>query len=544
MRNRIFILLAIAMLAVGTAFTVSPERDKYFEIVKNIEIFTNLYKEVNTNYVDEIDPGQLMRTGLDAMVGSLDPFTNYISESDIEGYRFQQEGRYHGIGTRNEQIGDYITITELFKDQPADKAGLKPGDQIISVDGQSAVGRTLEQMEGIMRGFPGTTMNLVIRRPGVKEDMKITLTRGDVEVPNVPYYSMLANGVAYINLSVFTRDAGKNIIDAFTTLKKDNPDMKGLVLDLRGNGGGLLNEAINICNIFIPRDELVVTTRGKVKEWDRAFKTMNQPIDLDIPLAILVNDRSASASEIVSGVMQDYDRGVVIGQRTYGKGLVQNTMDIGYNAKVKVTTSKYYIPSDRCIQSVAYENGEPVAIPDERRAQFKTRNGRTVLDGGGVKPDILLEPAMKDGIVKAIVDKNLIFHYVTQWSLKHPKIDSTDTFQFTDFADFEAYLKAQKFEYVSESEKQLKVLLEKAEAEKLNISAEAKALQAKIDAAQANELATYKPVLIRLIEQDIAGRYYYQLGKVQIGLRNDPEVNEAIRILNDDKAYKAVLGKI
>ncbi len=542
MRNRILLFSAVAILATATAFTVSPDKDKYFEIVKNIEIFTNLYKEVNTNYVDEIDPGQLMRTGLDAMVGSLDPFTNYISESDIEGYRFQQEGRYHGIGTKNKQIGDFITITELYKDQPADKAGLKPGDQIISVDGQSAVGRTIEQMEEVMRGFPGTTMNLVIRRPSVKEDLNITVTRGDVEVPNVPYFSMLSDGVAYINLSIFTRDAGRNIIDAYKELQKDNPNIKGLVLDLRGNGGGLLNEAVNICNIFIPRDELVVTTRGKVKEWDRAFKTMNEPVDLNIPLAILVDGKSASASEIVSGVIQDYDRGVVVGQRTYGKGLVQNTMDIGYNAKVKVTTSKYYIPSDRCIQSVAYENGEPVAIPDERRAKFKTRNGRTVLDGGGVKPDIVLEPAVKDGIVKALVDENIIFNYVTQWSAKHPKIDSTDTFRYTDFADFEAYLKAQNFEYTSDTEKQLKTLLEAAESEKLSIGTDIKALQAKIDAAQANELATHRNVIIRLIEQDIAGRYYYQLGKVQIGLRNDPEVNEAIRILNTPQEYKRLLG--
>jgi len=539
------ILIATTLAAVflfGTAFTVSSDKDKYFEIIKNIEIFTNLYKEVNTNYVDEIDPGQLMRTGIDAMVGSLDPFTNYISEADIEGYRFQSEGRYHGIGTKNRKIGDLITITELVKDQPADLAGLKPGDQFISVDGQSAIGRSMEEMNEIMRGFPGTTMNLVIRRPGTPTDLNIKLTRGDVNVPNVPYFGMVSDGVGYINLSIFTQNAGRNIIDAYQKLKEQNPDLKGLILDLRGNGGGLLSEAINICNIFIPREEVVVTTRGKVKDWDRAYKTMNNPVDLEIPLAILVNKGSASASEIVSGVMQDYDRGVLIGQRTYGKGLVQNTMDIGYNARVKITTSKYYIPSERCIQSVAYEHGEPVAIPDDKRAQFKTRAGRTVLDGGGVKPDIVLDPVADDGIVKALLEENVIFNYVTQWSLNHPAIDSTDTFRFTEFADFERYLKAQNFAYESKAEKVLKELATQATQEKLPLDADLKALAQKINTSQANELATYQAVIVDLIEKEIAGRYYYERGKVQIGLRNDAEVKEAVRVLTDGKRYKGILG--
>lgn len=532
----------VGTLLLGTAFTISSEKDKYFEIIKNIEIFTNLYKEVNTNYVDEIDPGQLMRTGLEAMVGSLDPFTNYISESDIEGYRVINEGKYHGIGTQSKKIGDYITITELFKDQPADKAGLKAGDRFISVDGKSAVGRSMEEMEEIMRGFPGTTMRLVINRPGVAENINIELTRGEVDVPNVPYFGMLNDGVGYINLSIFTRDAGRNIINAFQNLKQENPGLKGLVLDLRGNGGGLLNEAINISNIFIPRDEVVVTTRGKVKDWDRAYKTVNQPIDTEIPLAILVDKGSASASEIVSGVMQDYDRGILIGQRTYGKGLVQNTMEIGYNARVKITTAKYYIPSERCIQSVEYKNGEPVAIADEKRARFKTRNGRTVLDGGGVKPDVVMDAPTDDGIIKALLDEDVIFNYVTEWAQTRPSIDSTDTFRFTDFADFENYLQRAKFSYESDGEKVLKTLAEKASAEELNLSSEIKALQLKFDNAQSTELAKHRDVIIRLIEKEIAGRYYYQKGKVQIGLRNDPEVNEAIRILNNKAEYTRILS--
>ncbi len=543
MNKRIFLIAGlIGTFLLGTAFTVSSDKDKYFEIIKNIEIFTNLYKEVNTNYVDDIDPGQLMRTGLEAMVGSLDPFTNYISEADIEGYRFISEGRYHGIGTKQKRMGEYVTITELYKDQPADKAGLKPGDQFISVDGQSAVGRSLEELDEIMRGFPGTTMNLVIRRPGVDENLNIELIRGDVEINNVPYYGMVSDNVGYINLSVFSRNAGRNILNAFNDLKKNNPDMGGIIIDLRGNGGGLLNEAINISNIFIPRDQVVVTTRGKVKDWDRTYKTVNQPIDTEIPVAVLVNKGSASASEIVSGVMQDYDRGILIGQRTYGKGLVQNTMEVGYNARVKITTAKYYIPSERCIQSVEYENGEPVAIADDKRARFQTSNGRTVLDGGGVKPDVLTEPAEEKGIVKALIDENMLFNYVTEWSLANPNIDSTDTFRFTEYDGFQQFLNTENFEYQSAAEKMLMKLSEVAGDETVSIDSEAKAIRQKLDAAQEAELTKNKDLIIRLIEKEIAGRYYYQRGKVQIGLRNDPEVNEAISILNDDKRYNEILG--
>lgn len=542
MSKRILIVASlVATFLLGTAFTINSEKDKYFEIIKNIEIFTNLYKEVNTNYVDEIDPGQLMRTGLEAMVGSLDPFTNYISEADIEGYRVINEGRYRGIGTSSKKIGEYITIIELFKDQPADQAGLKAGDQFISVDGKSAVGRTMEQMEEIMRGFPGTTMKLVIKRPGESDYLNIELTRGDVDVPNVPYYGMLNDGVGYINLSIFSRNAGKNIINAFQDLKQENANLKGLVLDLRGNGGGLLNEAINISNIFIPRDEVVVTTRGKVKDWDRAYKTVNQPIDSEIPLAILVDKGSASASEIVSGVMQDYDRGILIGQRTYGKGLVQNTMEVGYNARVKITTAKYYIPSERCIQSVEYENGEPVAIADEKRARFKTRNGRTVLDGGGVKPDIVLDAAVDDGIIKALLEEDVIFNYVTEWAQSHPTIDSTDIFRFTEFGDFEIFLQRSDFTYQSDAEKTLKTLAENAAKEDVDLTNEINMLQQKFNTSQATELNKHRDLIIRLIEKEIAGRYYYQRGKVQIGLRNDPEVNEAIRILNNQAEYNRIL---
>ena len=456
MKRSLKIVGLLSILLVGLATTFTSDNDKYFEIVKNIEIFTNLYKEINTYYVDDIDPGQLMRTGIDAMMGSLDPFTNYISESDIEGYRFMTEGKYNGIGALSKKMGDFVTITELYKDQPADKAGLKVGDQLIAVDNNDAVNKTPDQINDILRGFPGTEVELTIRRPGQKDDFKVKLTRDEVKVPNVPFYGMVSDDVGYVVLTTFTREAGRNVANAVKEMKTNNPEMKGVVFDLRGNGGGLLAEAVNVCNVFIPKGELVATTKGKVKDWDRSFKTMNAPIDENMPLTILINKNSASASEIVSGVIQDYDRGVLVGQRSYGKGLVQNTRDIGYNAKVKMTTAKYYIPSQRCIQSVEYENGEPVNIPDDKRAKFKTRNGRTVLDGGGVKPDVHIEHHTDVPVVKSLLDQNLIFDFATQYCLQKETIEEVKDFHFTQFDEFLKFLEERDFRYNTKSEKLLK----------------------------------------------------------------------------------------
>lgn len=532
----------VAVLIAGMAMTYNSGGDKYFEILKNIEIFANLYKEVNTHYVDEIDPGKLMRTGIDAMMNSLDPFTNYISESDIEGYRFMTEGKYNGIGALSQKMGDFVTITELYKDQPADKAGLRPGDQLVAVDGKDAKGKDVEDINNILRGFPGTEVELTIRRPGKPDDFKVKLVREEVDVPNVPYSGMVSTDVGYISLTTFTREAGANVADALAKLKQDNPGLKGVILDLRGNGGGLLNEAVNVVNTFIPKGELVVTTKGKVKDWDRSFKTMLNPIDERVPLTILINKNSASASEIVSGVLQDYDRGVLIGQRSYGKGLVQNTYDIGYNAKVKLTTAKYYIPSQRCIQSVEYKNGEPVDIPDDHRAQFKTRNGRVVLDGGGIKPDIYLDAETDLPVVKALVTQHILFDYVTQFCLKHESVTDIESFHFTDWNDFMQYLEQHNFSYDLDSEKLLKELKKKSVSEGFALDTEIKAIEAKIKAGKKEEVAKYQSAIINILEKEIAGRYYYQKGKTQMGLRNDKEIAEAITILHDPVKYNKLLN--
>ncbi|GJM31600.1 MAG: peptidase S41 [Saprospiraceae bacterium] len=544
MKQRMIKVAAVFLvMAIGMATTMKVENNRYFDILKNIEIFTNLYKEVNTYYVDEIDPGELMRTGIDAMMASLDPFTNYISETDIEGYRFMTEGRYRGIGAQSRKIGDFVTITELYQDQPADKAGVKVGDQVIAVDGKDVVGKAPDQVNDILRGFPGTEVELTLRRPGQKGDIKLKLTRDEVNVPNVPYSGMVSDDYGYIALTTFTRDAGRNVANALKELEAANPDMKGVILDLRENGGGLLNEAVNVSNVFIPRGELVATTKGKVKDWDRSFKTTGQPIDVDIPLTVLINKNSASASEIVSGVFQDYDRGVLIGQLSYGKGLVQNTMDVGYNSKVKITTAKYYIPSQRCIQSVEYANGEPVHIADEKRTPFKTRNGRTVLDGGGVKPDVYIKKASEGGVIKGLIDQHLIFDFVTEYCLGKEKIAEVEDFHFTEFDKFVHFLSEKEFQYDSESESLLKKLQKASANEGFKFDSNIKNIQLNIEEAKKDEVIRHKEEIIDQIEKEIASRYYYQLGAIKMGLRNDAEIKEAIAVMSDPGRYNKILAK-
>ncbi len=543
MKHKFFFGTAALVAILSLAASFSPVGDKFFEISRNIEIFANVYRELNTNYVEEIDPGKLMRTGIDAMMNSLDPFTNYISEADIESYRLTTEGRYNGIGASSEKIGDYVTITELYQGFAADKAGLKVGDQIVAVDGKDAKGKDPEALNEILRGFPGTSVTLTIRRPGRSDDFKVSLVRAEVDVPNVPFSGMVGDHIGYINLSVFTQDAGRNVAEALKKLKAEDPQLKGVILDLRGNGGGLLHEAVNVCNVFIGKDMLVVSNRGKIKEQDRAFNTLMPATDPDIPLAILIDKKSASASEIVSGAMQDYDRGVLLGQRSYGKGLVQNFMEVGYNARVKVTTAKYYIPSGRCIQSVEYKNGEPVDIPDSRRTKFTTRNGRTVLDGGGVTPDISLKQPTDEPIVKALVQQHLIFDFATQYCMNRTGIDSVEKFRFTDFDAFLKFLESKNFQYETESEKTWREFKEKAAKDGYRLQSEIAAIEQNIRNAKRTTLAGYKDAILDLIEREIAGRYYYKNGKIRMTLRNDTEVTEAKKILLDQTRYNTTLGK-
>ncbi len=538
-------VVAIAMVGFLGIATISSDHNKYFEISKNIEIYTNLYKEINTYYVDDLDPAKLMRTGVDAMLESLDPYTNYISESEIEGFRYITDGKYNGIGAMIRKIDDFVTITEPYDNCPAQKAGLKAGDVVLEIDGKSTKGKSTDDVSAILKGFPGTEVILTIKRPGESKDLKITLVRDEVVVPNVPYSGMVNDDIGYISLSTFTRNAGKNVGDALKKLKEENPNLKGIIFDLRGNGGGLLTEAVNVSNVFIPKGELVVTTKGKVADWDRSFKTLNRPIDEEIPLILLIDKGSASASEIVSGVIQDLDRGVLIGQRSYGKGLVQNTRDVGYNSKVKMTTAKYYIPSGRCIQGVSYEDGEPIDIPDSLRTSYKTKNGRLVQDGGGVKPDIFIDHPSNVKIIVDLWRKNLVFNYVTQYCLENENMPEIADFEFTKYDEFLQFVANEGFEYETESEKLLDELKKQAEKENMlsSIQDDIKDIENKVEAEKKNDLQKHKEAIIDIIEKEIASRYYYQKGKIQVGLKNDQEIKEAISIINESSKYENLLAK-
>ena len=534
--------LKLLLLSPFFALTLLQAQANYFDIAKNMEIFANAYREVNHAYVDALDPNQVMRRGMDAMLEGLDPFTNYISETDIEGYRIQVDGKYNGLGATGERVGDYVVLVEIIENSPAHKAGLKVGDALVSIDGQSAKGRSEQQVQEFLRGFPGTKTDLIIRRPGESKDLKITLERGEVNIPNVPHSGLVSDGIGYINLTTYTENAAQNVADALVKLKQKNPGLKGVILDLRSNGGGLLNEAVNLVNVFVPKGELVASTRGKVPEWDLSLRTQGSPVDKDIPLVVLMNKMSASASEVTAGAIQDLDRGVVMGQKSYGKGLVQNTKELGYNARIKLTTAKYYVPSGRCIQSVRYKDGEPVDIPEAERAQFKTRNGRTVLDGGGIKPDVLLPHDTAMGVVKALLDQNIVFDYATQFAQKRPSIDSIEIFEFTDFDDFSKFVASKNFSYQTLSESKLAELRETALRENWPLETEIQSLESKIKTEKKGEMVKQRDRILHEIEQEIVGRYYFQRGKVRKNLVNDPEVKEAVKLLNDSARYNGILS--
>ncbi len=534
--------LLLALLTGFTLFNTLGAQGRYFDISKNMEIFANAYKEVNQAYVDELDPNQLMNRGLDAMLEGLDPYTNYISETDVERYRIQVDGKYNGLGALTKKIGDAVVISEIYENSPAQKAGLKVGDIVLMVAGKSAKGRSEEEVLEFLRGFPGTKAEIVVQRPGGAKELKIILERGEVIIPNVPHHGLVADKVGYINLTTYSQDAGQNVGAALMDLKSKNPGLKGVILDLRDNGGGLLNEAVNLVNLFVQKGSLVVTTKGKVPEWDIALRATRAPMDDNIPLIVLVNGHSASASEVTAGALQDMDRAVIMGQRSFGKGLVQNTKDLGYNARIKLTTAKYYTPSGRCIQAVRYKDGKPVEIPDSERAAFKTSDGRPVLDGGGIKPDVLIPRDTASGIVKALLNQNIIFDYATQFALKNAKIDSIEVFEFKEWDDFSRFVQGRNFEYTTASEQKLEELRVVAANEDYALGNDIKALENKIKADKKGELTKNKARILHEIEQEIVGRYYYQRGKVRKSLKNDPEVDEAVKLLNDPTRYKAILA--
>jgi len=534
-------------LSVGIISVISVSYDHYFEISKNLEIFSTLFKELDIYYVDEIKPGELTKTGIDAMLKSLDPYTTFIPESEIEDHRLSTTGQYGGIGAVVRKKGDYIVVTEPYEGYPAQKSGIMAGDVIIEVNGQSTKGKTTDEVVKFLRGAPNSTVTLVVQREGTQGTLKFEVTREEIKIKNVPYYGMVDDKIGYIKLRGFTNNAGNDVKAALLDLKK-NHELEGVILDLRGNPGGLLREAINVVNVFVEKNQLVVSTKGKVEEWNKSYKTLNPAVDANIPLAVLVNRGSASASEIVSGTIQDLDRGVVIGQRTFGKGLVQSTRPLVYNTQLKVTTSKYYIPSGRCIQALDYSHknadGTAGTIPDSLRSKFKTKNGRIVYDGGGVYPDIPVKPRKYSNVLKSLLNNNHIFDYATLYRIKHNSITDARTFKVdqAEYNLFLEFLKGKSYEYTTQSEKLLEEFQKTAQKEKYfeSIENEYKALVDKKQLSKNKDIIKYKDEIAQFLTEEIVSRYYYQRGRIEASLTTDQEVKEAIAVLKDKKRYQAV----
>jgi carboxyl-terminal processing protease len=539
-------ILGISLVLFTGIFAITFENDRLFEIAKNMELYSSVYKMINTHYVDEIDPNTLMKTGIDAMVSSLDPYTNYITESQVQSYRISDDEKFQGIGTSVYKIENKFYLSNVLEGGAAQEAGLKAGDEILLLNGTALTDKSENDVMSLLRGAPGTNVGLVIKVNETGKEINLTLKRDEVKISNVPHSDIVADGVGYIQLTTFTENASANISKAYKNLKDKDENLKGLMIDLRQNGGGLLREAVNICNLYIPRGKEVVTTKGKLRDKDNVFRTMMTPEDLDIPLVVLVDGRSASASEIVSGVLQDYDRAVILGQRTYGKGLVQNFFEVGYNSRVKVTISKYYIPSGRCIQGVEYANGDPVDIPDSKRSKFKTKNGRTVLDGGGVTPDVKIEKPVLSNLMKALGDQKMVFLYVNEYMKKHPNYEGEiTTFNFMDYSDFVSFLEKKKFTYQLDGEdhyQNMVASLDKSASLKADLSTSLKNIGDRFKNEKMEDMKVHKLDIVHEIEKEIASRYRFEKGKSQISLRNDNEVKEAIGLFNDKTKYNALLS--
>ena len=537
---KIFVVSCVVILS-SFSFT-----DSYFEIAKNLDIFTTVYRELNNYYVDETDPGKLMKTAIDKMLKSLDPYTNYIPESEIEDFQFMTTGQYGGIGAVITKRKDYVFISEPYKGFPAQKAGLIAGDKILEIDGESAKGKNTEEVSKALKGQPNTDVELLIERPYMKEPFTVNFKRQKISVKSVPYFSYVDDGIGYIKLRSFTRDCSKDIKEALLDLKKQG-ELRGLILDLRGNPGGLLNESVSIVNLFVEKGQEVVSTKGKIQSWDKVYKASRPPLDLETPIVVLINQSSASASEIVAGAIQDLDRGIVIGKRSFGKGLVQQTKKLSYNSQLKLTVAKYYIPSGRCIQALDYSNrnedGSVGKVPDSLMTAFKTKNGRTVYDGGGIKPDVEVEQDDISNLIVSLIQERLFFDYATYFKHSNASLDSSFTMNDKDFNSFVNFLSDKSYDYKTETEKALEELKSTSENENYFEFIESKFLDLsnEFEINKKNDLNRNKDIIKEILSEEIVSRYYFQEGRIRTSLKYDKEVQEAIKYLAQQNLYDSVL---
>jgi len=545
-RSARFAFVAVIMIVAGVSVAfLSTQETRDFRIAKNLDIFLALFRELNTFYVDELNPDKLVKTGIDNMLRTLDPYTVFYPESEGDEVAFMTTGKYGGIGSLVRGGGEYVVISLVYKDFPADVAGIKAGDKLKKVDGVSLKGVDTDVVSEKLKGKPGTIINLTIERNG--KEMDFSVKREKIVIPSVPYFGMIDPNTGYIRFTNFTQNCTDDVRKALTELKNNNA--RQIILDLRSNPGGLLTEAVDIVNLFVGTGNEIVSTKGKVKQFDEAFKTTKSAVDEKIPLAVIINRGSASASEIVAGAIQDLDRGIVVGQRSYGKGLVQITRPLSYNTQLKVTTAKYYIPSGRCIQALDFshpnEDGSVGIIPDSLISEFKTRNGRVVKDGGGITPDIEIAPEPLSQIAAELLFRNYIFDFASFYYWSHPGLKSIDEFSFTDqdYTDFKNYLINRKFSYRTITEMSLNELIANAKKEKYyDIHKEIfTELQKDLNHTLANDLMTFRNEITELLEDEILGRYFYEEGSIAYTIKTDEQVLKAAEILNKSQDYNSIL---
>lgn len=544
MKNFILILV---FLLLNISFTKAQSNS--FETLKSLEIMDQIYEHLELYFVDETKNGQLAKTGIDAMLKELDPYTVYYHESNIEDYRLMTTGQYGGIGALIRQIGDFSYISEPYEGKPAQKAGLKAGDKIVSIDGKAMEKKSTEEVSDALKGPKGTSFELVIERAG-EGKKNFQITRDEIKLPDVPYFGMLRENVGYIKLNSFTQTAASDVKSAIEKLQAQG--MKELVLDLRGNGGGLLIEAVKIVNFFVPKNQLVVTTKGRVQEENRTYKTLEEPFAPNMPLVVLIDGGSASASEIVAGSLQDLDRAVIMGETSFGKGLVQRTYDLKYGSKIKITIAKYYTPSGRCVQRLEYydkENGQkPKEVADSLLKTFYTKNGRPVIDGRGIEPDLEVELPDLSRLSAMLLVKHHIFNFATQYTQQHPEIQAPTLFKLSsqDYADFKKFVLAQEnFDYTTASEEALKKIKTTAEKEGYyqDIAANYEQMLIKVTPSKERDLDKFEQEIRELLEEEIMTRYYYQEGRAKHSLQTDPVVLKGIEILQAPSQYNTILKK-